>query len=332
MPKFLIISPTHVSGKKRYAWKQFKENNYIALGWMDVDLTNKSMDEVKDVIYKSNEVPENKKSDAIKHFKKFLSLKKGDYVGVKNTIDGLFGIGKIISNYKYRHKIHRPGPDEEDCYSHTFSVDWIVTTYLKRTNIIREDEKSWVPFGTFGTLHKSLPPYVLRILGKNDEKDDEKDKAENKKEIKLPQKLVPILSSLKELKNDSNHKERSHESIVEDFLVKLGYKKHKHIKFRQGRIDISIKEDNQCYLIIEVKRKWNLNLNTAEKAVQQAYGYALKTGTQLVVITNGDDYLLFDRLKGLSIKDNYLGKFKISSLTKDGLDLLNQLKPDKILD
>ncbi len=48
MPKFITISPTHVSGKKKYAWSNFLKDGYISIGWLkeeSIDLTQKTMEE-----------------------------------------------------------------------------------------------------------------------------------------------------------------------------------------------------------------------------------------------------------------------------------------------
>jgi hypothetical protein len=46
MSKFLTISPTHVSGKKPYAWNNFKEGNYVSIGWIDMDLTGWDIEKI----------------------------------------------------------------------------------------------------------------------------------------------------------------------------------------------------------------------------------------------------------------------------------------------
>lgn len=32
MAKFLTVSPTHIPGKKPYAWQNFLKGNYVAIG------------------------------------------------------------------------------------------------------------------------------------------------------------------------------------------------------------------------------------------------------------------------------------------------------------
>ena len=95
MPKFTTISPTHIEGKKRYAWERFQEGGYVAIGWLQhTDLSGKTIDEIVDLI-RADE-PDNE-STPIEAFKRFLSLDRGDYVAVNNTNHGLFGVGIIES-------------------------------------------------------------------------------------------------------------------------------------------------------------------------------------------------------------------------------------------
>ncbi len=41
MPKFLTVSPTHVAGKKEYAWNNFKKGGYVSIGWLPTEPTPK---------------------------------------------------------------------------------------------------------------------------------------------------------------------------------------------------------------------------------------------------------------------------------------------------
>lgn len=97
--------------------------------------------------------------------------------------------------------------------------------------------------------------------------------------------------------------------MVEDFLCCLGYEKHKHIKYRQGRLDITIFNDEKPILLLEVKKDWNLSFETHVNEVNQAYRYSLEKGIRYIILTNGDYYALFDRIKGLSTESNLIGEF-----------------------
>lgn len=49
-----------------------------------------------------------------------------------------------------------------------------------------------------------------------------------------------------------------------------------------------------------------------------------------MIVTNGDTYILFDRLKGLSWETNILGEFRLTSLQGEDLDLIERLKPSRM--
>jgi predicted type IV restriction endonuclease len=69
---------------------------------------------------------------------------------------------------------------------------------------------------------------------------------------------------------------------------------------------------------------------TKVRRVGQAYNYALEKGIRYVAITNGDYYLIRDRLKGLSYEANVLGEFTLSALQDEDLALIDGLKPGRL--
>ena len=105
MPKFLTVSPTHVARKKEYAWNSFKKGGYVAIGWLPIDFTNNSIDEIESKLKKENDDNE---ASAIVSFRKFLELNIGDYVAIPNVNFGIFGTGKITSGYKYKLQFSNP--------------------------------------------------------------------------------------------------------------------------------------------------------------------------------------------------------------------------------
>jgi len=250
MPQFTTISPTHIAGQKPGAWERFRDGRYVAIGWLeDVDLTNKSMEEITDLIRKREYDNE---AAAIQSFERFLSLKVGDYVAVNNTNHGLFGVGKITSGYKFELGKHDSG-DGEDLYPHYRDVEWIKTSFMPRTSLVSEGETPWQPYGTVGKVYPELPPYIARLVGISP--------PTTPKPIanKRPAFLKSVIEAVETLRKEREHKERAHESLVEDFFVALGYRKHTDIKYRQGRVDIKIETDGLTLLIAEVKAVWDLS-------------------------------------------------------------------------
>ncbi len=323
-PRFVTISPTAVPGKKEYAWNNFRSGGYIAIGWLgDHDLTGKTIDEVISLI---REQEYDNEASAIDAFSKLLSLEVGDYVAVNNTNAGLFGIGIVSSGYKYQKSKHDTGDeDKEMFYSHYRNVEWKYTNYVRRKDIVSPGETGWRPFGTVGSLEDEVPPYIRRLLGEMPPKQP------TKKQYVVPDFLKTVISSVKRLTVDPNHQERAHESLVEDFFCALGYEKHRDIKYRQGRVDVSLWDENNLLVIVEVKRDWNLSLYNSPNTVQQAYNYALDQGARWVILTNGDYYAIFDRLKGLSSSSNLIGEFRLTALEEEDVALIQRMSRDNIL-
>lgn len=333
MPKFTTISPTHIEGKKPYAWGRFRDGGYVAIGWLhDTPVTGKSIREVKDLIAKdSRTIPEHypNKAAALKAFTRFLSLRPGDCVAVNNANCGLFGVGVIISDYQFQEHKHDCGAaSEREWYSHYMKVHWIDTTYTPRAALILPGETGWEPYGTVGKVYDEPPPYILRLLGLS----GNTSASTNKPIAERPPFLEPIIRKVETLRAQQHHTERDHESLVEDFFVSLGYRPHEDIRFRQGRIDILLRTNGKAVVVVEVKRDWGLNPHNAEGAIRQAYGYALEQGIRRVMVTNGDTYILFDRLQGLSFADNRIGEFQLTSLRHQDLVLISRLYPSSLED
>jgi len=300
---------------KQYAWNKFQSGKYAAIGWLgDYDLTGMPLDEVIELI--RTEAYDNEAS-AIDAFTKFLTLGEGDYVAVNNTNAGLFGVGIITSGYQYQRHMHDTG-GENEFYSHYRNVEWKYTDYVRRRDIISRGETGWKPFGTVGNLEDRVPPYIQRLLGVIPPKEPTRPPI-------VPEYLKDVINSIKRLRSDPKHKERGHESLVEGFFVALGYEKHRDIRYRQGRIDVSLWSEENMLVVVEVKRDWNLSLYNSPEAVQQAYRYALDQGARYIVLANGDYYAVFDRLKGLSSSSNLIGEFRLTALEEEDADLVQRM-------
>jgi predicted Mrr-cat superfamily restriction endonuclease len=323
MPMFTTISPTHVKGQKRSAWERFRDGHYVAIGWLnDIDLTGKPINEITDLIHQRNYDNE---AAAIQSFERFFSLRYGDYVAVNNTNAGLFGVGRIKSEYRFDLKKHDCGDpgSSEPFYPHYRDVDWVTTEYVRRSSLVTEGETSWQPYGTVGKVYPELPPYILRLIGEPIPKG-------GKIEYVRPPELEVVIQAVEALRKEREHKERAHESLVEEFFVALGYEKHTEIKYRQGRVDVAIEAAGNTLLVVEVKAVWDLSSRNGRDAIKQAYNYAHEQGVRYVVVTNGNDYMLFDRLRGLSWENNLLGEFQLTTLDHEDLATIERLRPARL--
>lgn len=146
--------------------------------------------------------------------------------------------------------------------------------------------------------------------------------------ICIPSYLKQLVDDIRKLKEDPEHKERDHESLVESFYEILGYIKVEEIKYQRGHIDIRIQLKGETIIVNEVKPNWNLSYHNVLK---QAFNYALEVGSRYVVITNSDYYAIFDRDKGRSYDDHLLGEFRLSMLTQEDLKSIELLKKEVLL-
>lgn len=134
-------------------------------------------------------------------------------------------------------------------------------------------------------------------------------------------KLTILQSQILLVSMADHHSEREHESLVERFFEYLGYEYPTDIKYRVGHIDILINANSPNSMVVEVKRDWTLSKSDAD-VVNQAYRYATNKGSRFVVITNGDYYAFYDRLRGLSITENFDFAIKVSELSNQQQQLL----------
>ena len=142
----------------------------------------------------------------------------------------------------------------------------------------------------------------------------------------VPDYLEQVVRRVQRLKEQPSHSERAHESLVEEFFQAIGYEKDREIKYRQGRMDVSIWDGKNPLLVVEVKPDWGLTQYKDPRVIQQAYNYALSHGVRYVAVTNGDYYALFDRLKGLSYSSNCIAEFSLTALEEEDLTVINQMK------
>lgn len=147
--------------------------------------------------------------------------------------------------------------------------------------------------------------------------------------VEIPNWINKHIEEVIILKNDSEHYERDHEDLVANFFKMLGYAQFKDIKFRRGNIDIRIDKNDKPMIVIEVKSDWALS-RQSKGAREQAFRYALDVGARYVIVTNGDYYCLYDRRKGLSYEEQFLGDFQLSNLSEEGLQLIEMLKKSNL--
>lgn len=140
--------------------------------------------------------------------------------------------------------------------------------------------------------------------------------------------LSPVIEGIQIVRQDANHQERDHESLLEDFLRRLGFQPYGEIKFRRGRVDLALYQEKKPRLIFEVKKNWNIE---KFRVLRQAYKYCMETNVPYCCITNGDYYLIHQTNQGLSYQDNELGEFNLSSLRLEDLAMIEWIRDRRYL-
>lgn len=159
--KCYFICPTHCSGQKEDAWKNFFEKRIMAIGWNNTDYSNYTLEEI------SKEYVDDAK--AVMAFTLIKQIKEGDIICCTNNAYGLWGIGIATSSYRFKEDIHKAGVDdggEEAYYSHYINVAWICFKeqgFIPTSDFhIHAPEKMWQPYGTL--MQKEIPQYITDYI------------------------------------------------------------------------------------------------------------------------------------------------------------------------
>jgi hypothetical protein len=141
--------------------------------------------------------------------------------------------------------------------------------------------------------------------------------------------LPPIISAaafLERINKTRGMPERNMEDVVKRFLVLLGHDEH-CIAFQIGHVDIRLaNESGQASAIIEVKRV--LYPGNQRSATDQAFGYAERAQAPTVVVTDSDLYEVYDRRRGASREDMFVGRFQLTRFHPGDERVLDSLRPE----
>lgn len=270
-----------------------------------------------------------------------------DVVNDKNLVSRYRNphIPRYLSGYKFENNVMVFGdPDKSKVLNKPLLFDKVLSEKLSLNIKFRDDRtenqsivsatRSWR-----GLSNEKVQILLDEIKLVKDEVDldnvmptvkvDIKSDQPNEIFFERPQWLMSLIDNIEMLKRDLEHKERAHESLVESFYELLGFAKYQDIKHRQGRIDISIEHKGKVLIVNEVKKDWHLSYKD-NKVLMQAYNYALISGARYVILTNGDYYAIYDRIKGSSYDTQFVGDFRLSKLTKDHAILIDRLKKESI--
>jgi hypothetical protein len=336
MGRFWVIAPYRFEENTKEiferAWQYDLENGTIAVGWRKFSrniyhITNKN--EFKWAYIKAYGEDQPAKRSSLWRFLHEISM--GDIIIARKGLKTIIGVGEVISE---------PFWDDEKGKARVGYIetqwnpdDFITPNFRKvkwEEKVIHFDKQVFTLLPIYQITEEK---FKLLIEGSTTEQlyhSCKKTGIVKEETYETPAWLIDLKMNIEELKNDKEHKERAHESLVESFYGLLGFAKFTEIKHRQGRIDISIEHEGKIIIVTEVKKDWNLSYRD-KNTILQAYNYSLESGARFVIITNGDYYAIFDKDKGHSYESNFIGEFKVSKLKKDDLALIEKFRKENIL-
>ena len=103
---YWILAP----GEKAKYWNQFKEENFISIGWQVGDISRyKTKQEIEEKILENDPSREGKpRNDALCCFDFVNTIKNGDLVFVKEGTKKLLAAGEVQGDYEYQENEHHP--------------------------------------------------------------------------------------------------------------------------------------------------------------------------------------------------------------------------------
>jgi hypothetical protein len=353
--------------KHSQIWQYDLENNVIALGSSSMRAPNgtfsnpegKSSEELEKIM-KNNHADYTQAmitGRAKVLWEIYNNVKEGDFIVAKEGQQTMLAIGKVFKKsgkavyFSIEQGIERTA-NKYNPHPNFINVDWKEDRIDFGTNVFLRDRfgplRKIVVSRNYSKYGKMIQDRIYDLWGEdvsltnvglseNDKQNSVMKPKRNSNQIKKninvfkngPKWLISLQKRVKGLRNDLQHKERAHESLVEMFYEGLGYERFSDIRHRQGRIDIRIMKDNKVEIVTEVKKNWGLTKNNI-KVLRQAYGYALETGARYVIITNGDYYAIFDRKKGSSYDSQFIGDLQLTNFQKKDLEVIDLIKKSKI--
>ncbi|MDP2905604.1 MAG: type I restriction endonuclease [Candidatus Omnitrophota bacterium] len=334
MKRYWVIAPYNSEKKEIFdkAWEFDLKNGTIAVGWKDMKdifmrpITEVEYNKIYDDFY-SKKLKRISVYDRKTFWRFWHDISIGDLVIARRGMKRMLAFGEVIGGpfYDENKGKERVGYLTDYSYANFLSLKWQINEIAFEKQVFLMSTIQEIPEDRYNLFIRGESKSVRtqdKVINKLDD---------HPLEVisERPQWLESLINDIESLKNDPQHKERAHESLVEAFYELLGFKKFNDIKHRQGRIDISIEIQGKTIIVNEVKKDWNQSYRD-KTTIIQAYNYSLESGARFVVITNGDYYAIFDKDKGRSYDANFLGDFQLSKLEKNDLGLIDLLRKDSI--
>ena len=297
--------------------REFLEQGMVAIGWPGMgDLSGADRAELRRRLapqpyVKGDSRAIGRQSGELDRFVNQMQI--GDLVVVPNG--GEIYVAEIASGYIYHPEHERPN----DGYSH-----WRMVRYFNGGAPRRRDDLETELRAALKTQIAvfSVPVAPVRALLKREPPPPPPPP--------VPEQLRPPVYGaemlLERIRTARDLPERNMEAIVEDLLTRLGHDP-KRLVFQSGRIDLRLDDQSGAALFVfEVKRSLG-NKGVRDQARRQAFDYAGKTGARYVVLTDADEYEIYDREAGLSHEAMRVGSFRLTDFRREDVPLIDCLRP-----
>lgn len=165
------------AGRNAFLIDEFKQKNIVAIGWNLGDLSNKSKEDIKNIV--NEKFPNNSKGQnaiiAAQEFKFLSELKIGDYVLSYNPSTRNYLLGKITSDYIYSNELSEKF--EDDDYSDIRKVKWLGD--IARDKLKVSTKNTLGSISTLFYINETAQKDILNIFNgvtnENDSPDDGED-------------------------------------------------------------------------------------------------------------------------------------------------------------
>ena len=150
------------AGKNGFLIDDFKDLNIVAIGWELGDLSNKSPDEIKQLVSKTySDCSETTLNKYYSQIIKFVhEFQVGDYVLSYNPVNHKYLIGKISSNYYYSDILE--DKYEYDPYSNFRNVEWLGE--FSKDYLNKNSKKNLNALTTIFSINKNAQNNILDVF------------------------------------------------------------------------------------------------------------------------------------------------------------------------
>lgn len=242
------------AGENAFLIDDFKELNIVVIGWKLSDLSNKSPNEIKELMKEkypqANKASLNIYSAQVTRFVYEFDI--GDYVISYNPQTHMYLIGKITSNYYYSTELAKKYPTGES-YCHFRDVEWIGET--KKDDLTESSLKPLKALRTIFNINDAAKNEILTKM--------------NQDIIEWPEFYMEFADKLLEYKNNRKELINKIQKIYSNLKMNLpsleGDEKGSKIPYDIDPFSVfalfnkQISTENRINIITQIKNEFSIN-------------------------------------------------------------------------